>query len=338
MKHFAATRSTDGAAELATSFVHNVVRAHGVPESVVSDRDPRITSRFYDELAKLTGTKLLKSTARHAQTDGQSEREIQTLITALRAFCNEHQDDWDDYLDMLELGFNSAVQASTQRSPFELLYGTKPRLPIDVALAPIAPRNPVAIGRAERMQTALRFVRRQLLTSQERQVHYANQHRRAESFAVGDAVLLATEGLQLRHGNNKLCSRYIGPFAVTAVVNPNAYTLALPPQLEALHPTINISRLKRYRDGRAAFPTRPQQYERPPPVVDADTNGDREFVVDRIIAARKRGRATEYLVAWKGYPPEDNTWEPRSSFRNAREVLADFEHNQRDLFSWDSED
>ena len=92
------------------------------------------------------------STSRHPQSDGQSEREIRTLITALCAFCNDHQDDWDDYLDMLELGFNSTVQASIQRSPLELLVGTKPRLPIDVALAPIAPKNPAALDRATRMQ------------------------------------------------------------------------------------------------------------------------------------------------------------------------------------------
>ena len=68
---------------------------------------------------------------------------------------------------------------------------------------------------------------------------------------MGDAVLLSTEGLQLRDGTNKLCSRFIGPFAVTDVVNANAYTLALPPQLQALHPTFNIDKLKPYRDGRA---------------------------------------------------------------------------------------
>ena len=328
LKHFAATRSTDGAVELAASFVHTVVRAHGVPETVVSDRDPRFTAHFYAELSKLLGIKLSMSTARHAQTDGQSEREIRTLITALRAFCNEHQDDWDDYLDMLELGFNSAVQASTGRSPFEMLYGMKPRLPIDVALAAVAPKNPAAISRAENLQKALAFARDHLLTAQERQVRNADRHRRDAEFAVGDEVLLSTDGLQLKQGSNKLCSRFVGPFRITAVVNRNAYTLALPPQLQALHPTFNIEKLKPYRDGRALFPDRPQRYDRPPPEVTADSNGDEEFVVERIVAQRKRGRRTEFLVAWKGYPPEENTWEPRSSLSKARDPLAEFEASQ----------
>jgi Chromo (CHRromatin Organisation MOdifier) domain len=272
------------------------------------------------------------SSARHPQTDGQSEKEIDTLITALRSFCNAHQDDWDDYLDMLEFGFNSAVQASTKASPFELLYGYQPRLPIDVALDGIAPRNPAAIDRAERMRHAIAFARDHLLNAQQRQAHHADRHRRTASFAVGDAVLLSTDGLQLREFTNKLCSRFIGPFAVTAVVNANAYTLALPPQLQALHPTFNISKLKKYRDGRAAFPTRPQPFNRPPPEAKRDSNGDQLWDVERIVAVRKRGRTRQYLVSWKGYPAEENTWEPRSALvKTAADALADFEFSQRDV-------
>jgi hypothetical protein len=328
-KHFAASRKSDGAAELAASFVHTVVRQHGVPESVVSDRDPRITANYYAELSRLLGTELHMSTAHHPQTDGQSEREIRTLVTALRSFCNEHQDDWDDYLDMLELGFNSAVQASTQRSPYGLLYGVEPRLPIDIALLPIAPRVPAALDRATRMQEALAFARRQLTVAQERQVRNADRRRRDAPLAVGDAVMLSAEGLQLRGLGNKLCSRYIGPFAVTAVVNANAYTLELPPQLRALHPTFNVSRLKPYRDGRAAFPLRPQAYDRPPPDAVADTNGDAQWLVERVLAAKRVGRGVRYLVAWRGYPPEENSWEPRSHLLpGAADALAEFEAGQ----------
>lgn len=328
LKHFAAGRSTDGAKELAASFVHTVVRQHGVPESIVSDRDPRFTAHFYAELTKLLGITLKMSTAHHAQTDGQSEREIRTLITALRAFCNEHRDDWDDYLDMLELGFNSATQASTQQSPFTMLYGTAPRLPIDVALSPIAPKNPAAIDRARRMKEAVEFAREKLMGAQARQIRNADRHRREDGFVAGDMVMLSTEKLKLKDFNDKLCARFVGPFAVTAVVNANAYTLALPNQLQALHPTFNITRLKRYRDGRDAFPDRPVVFDRPPPEAEADTNGDAEWVVDRIVAKKGRGRGVRYLVAWKGYPPEEATWEPRSNLRGARLALADFDREQ----------
>lgn len=326
VKHFAVGRSTDGAKELAASFAQNVVRLHGVPESVVSDRDPRFTAHFYAELSRLLGIQLRMSTARHPQSDGQSEKEIQTLTTALRAFCNEHQDDWDEYVDMLELGFNCAKQASTARSPYELLYGTQPRLPIDVAVAPFLPKNPAAIDRASRMKNAIAFARDRLLSAQQRQAQNADRHRRAMVLKVDDEVLLSTDGLHLKQGTNKLCSRFVGPFRVIKVVNRNAYTLALPPQLQALHPTFNIEKLKLYRDGRGLYPDRPQRYNRPPPEITADSNGDEEFVVDRVLAKRTTRRGgVSYLVAWKGYAPEESTWEPRSGLSKARDSIAEFE-------------
>jgi len=211
-----------------------------------------------------------------------------------------------------------------------MLYGVKPRLPIDVALAPLAPRNPAATSRAENMKKALDFGRGQLLEAQQRQARNADRHRRSDAFAVDDRVLLSTEGLQLRNFGNKLCSRFIGPFVITAIVNANAYTLALPPQLQALHPTFNIEKLKRYRDGSAAFPNRPQPHPRPPPVAPADSNGDAVWEVERVMAKRKHGRGVQYLVAWKGYPAEENTWEPRSSvLPGAADALNDFEINQQ---------
>ena len=77
------------------------------------------------------------------------------------------------------------------------------------------------------------------------------------------------------------------------------------------------------------------QFDRPPPEVQADSNGDSVFEVERIVAQRKRGRSVEYLVAWKGYPPEENTWERRAALGEAAEALAEFEHNQRVVASED---
>jgi hypothetical protein len=77
--------------------------------------------------------------------------------------------------------------------------------------------------------------------------------------------------------------------------------------------TFNISRLKPYVSNSAAFATRPQRYDRPPPEAQADTNGDALWQVDRVLACKKVGRGKRYLVAWKGYPPEENTWEPQAS-------------------------
>jgi hypothetical protein len=164
--------------------------------------------------------------------------------------------------------------------------------------------------------------------AQQRQARNADRHRRLVKLAVGDKVLLSTEGLQLRGQNNKLCSPYVGPFDVTEVVNANAFRLALPPQMQALHPVFNISRLKPYVSNSAAFASRPQRFDRPPPEVSADSNGDALWVVDRVLACKKVGRGKRYLVAWKGYPPEENTWEPHASISHTT-AFEEFQAAQR---------
>jgi hypothetical protein len=337
LKYFAPSHSTAGAVELAQLFQDTIVSRHGVPEVVVSDRDPRFTAHYYAALSRLLGIDLNMSTARHPQTDGQSENGIKNLIQALRAFCNDNQDDWDDQLSMLQLGFNSTVQASTQRSPHSLVYGEEPRLPVDVALDTLTPAVPAAVDRAARMKLAVDTARGQLGLAQQRQSLNADRHRRALKLAVGDQVLLTTEGLQLRNFTNKLCSRFIGPFAVKRMINANAFELALPPQLQALHPVFNISRLKPYIASNPQFSARPVRFDRPPPEAEADTNGDQVWTVERIVAARGRGRSMRYLVAWKGYPPEENTWETRSNLEDGASLaLAEFEATHMQLRALDA--
>jgi len=327
LKHFAACRTTDGAVELADLFLQNVIRLHGVPESIVSDRDPRFTANFYEELSKLIGVKLSMSTAAHPQTDGQSENAIKDLITKLTHFCNENQDDWDQHLAMLELAANQNEHASTKLAPFEVVFGQPARLPLDVKLDEITPRVPAAVDRAARMKQALDFIRANLVVAQERQKRNADRHRRELKLDVGDKVLLSTEHLKLRGGTNKLCSRYVGPFTVKKVVNANAFELVLPPQLQALHPVFNISRLKPYVSNAAAFATRPQRFDRPPPEAEADSNGNAMWQVDRVLACKKVGRGKRYLVAWKGYPPEENTWEPHAAISHTS-AFEDFQAAQ----------
>ncbi|RVW32567.1 Transposon Ty3-I Gag-Pol polyprotein [Vitis vinifera] len=106
------------------------VRMHGVLVSIVSDRDPRFTSRFWHSLQKALGTKLSFSTAFHPQTDGQSERVIQVLEDLLRACILDLQGNWDDHLPLVEFAYNNSFQASIGMSPFEALYGRKCRSPI----------------------------------------------------------------------------------------------------------------------------------------------------------------------------------------------------------------
>jgi len=329
LKRFAVARTSHGSVQLADTTLRTIIGPHGMPKSLVSDRDPRITAKFWRELSRLLGSAVDLSSAQHPQSDGQSEREIQTLTTALRGYANSMGNDWDVYLPALELAFNSKVQASTGAAPFTLVYGTQARLPIDCALDDTRPPTlPAVEQRAERMKKALHFARNKAELAQDRQKRAADRHRRLLLLKPGDKVLLATEGLQLRSGTHKLTGRYIGPFAVTGNVNDNAVTLELPPLLGALHPTFNISRLKLYRDGSARFPTRPQPLHQPP-AVDTDTNGVKSYEVEAVLAQRGGRGRKELLVRWKGYGAEHDQWQPRAQLiRSAPLAVADFDARQ----------
>jgi hypothetical protein len=322
--------TTDGSVQLANTTLRTIIGPHGMPKSMVSDRDPRITARFWRELSRVLGSSVDLSTAQHAQSDGQSEREIQTLITALRSYANSMGDDWDEYLPALELAFNSKKQASTGAAPFTLVYGTEARLPIDCALDEVRPATVPAVShRADRMQQALNHARSQAEQAQAKQKRLADRHRRLLQLREGDSVLLATEGLQLRSGTHKLTARYIGPFRVISTVNDNAVKLDLPPLLGALHSTFNITRLKIYREGRTAFPARPQRFHHPP-AVDVDTNGVASYAVEAILAQRRKGAQREMLVRWEGYGAEHDQWQPRSELvRTAPELVAQYDALQQ---------
>ena len=103
---------------------------HGIPSSIVSDRDPRFTSRFWESLHKALGTKLHLSSAYHPQTDGQSERTIQSLEDLLRACVLERKESWDKVLPLIEFTYNNSFHASIGMAPFEALYGRKCRTPL----------------------------------------------------------------------------------------------------------------------------------------------------------------------------------------------------------------
>lgn len=128
--HFVAIKTTWGVQKLAEIFIHEIVCLHGTPKSIVSDRDGRFMSRFWKELHKPMGTELRFSTAFHPQTDGQSERIIQTLEDMLRACVLDRSTSWDTSLSLIEFTYNNSWYAMIKMAPYEALYGRKCRSPI----------------------------------------------------------------------------------------------------------------------------------------------------------------------------------------------------------------
>ncbi|TYK07530.1 DNA/RNA polymerases superfamily protein [Cucumis melo var. makuwa] len=116
--------------QLAKLYVDKIVSQHGVPVSIVSDRDPRFTSKFWPSVQKAMGTKLKFSTAFHPKTDGQSKRTIQTLEDMLRACVLQFKGNWDTHLSLMEFTYNNSYQSSIDMAPCEALYGRPCRTPV----------------------------------------------------------------------------------------------------------------------------------------------------------------------------------------------------------------
>jgi hypothetical protein len=328
MVHLVATKTTVTAPQLAEIFWSTVVRHHGLPSSIVSDRDPRFTGHFWRALWKCLGTQLTMSTAFHPQTDGQTERANRTLEEMLRSYVSFQQKDWDEHLVAAELAFNASKHASTGFTPFYLNGGREVSVPLDLAIEEArTTRQPDAAARIQQLHRDLETAKEHLLKAQQRQAHHADKHRREMRFAVGDDVLLSTAHLKLVGSADrtaKFTYKYIGPFKIKRVVNDNAYELDLPAQLQ-IHPVLNVSRLKAYHDGRVAFPLRTRADTRPPPATTS-SDGD-EYEVESVLAKRGKGARTEYLVRWKEWPIWEATWERRKNLEGAVEILDAFESN-----------
>ena len=116
--------------KLVELYVREIVRLHGVPTSIISDRDPRFTSRFWQSLQNTLGTQLRMSSAYHPQIDGQSKRTIQSLEDLLRTCVMDHLGTWSDVLPLVEFTYNNSYHSSIRMAPYEALYGRRCRTPL----------------------------------------------------------------------------------------------------------------------------------------------------------------------------------------------------------------
>ncbi|GJT91497.1 putative reverse transcriptase domain-containing protein [Tanacetum coccineum] len=244
--HFLLMRENDPMDKLMRLYMKEVVTRHGVPVSIISERDGRFTSLFWKALHEALGTRLDMSTAYHPDTDGQSERTIQTLEDILRACVIDFGKNWDRHLPLVEFSYNNSYHTSIKAAPFEALCGRKCRSPIcwtEVRDAQLT--GPEII---HEITEKIVQIKSRIQAARDRQKSYADLKRKPMDFQVGDRVMLKVSPWKgvVRFGKRgKLNPRYIGPFKVLSKVRDVAYRIKLPQQLSRVHNMFHVSNLKR---------------------------------------------------------------------------------------------
>ncbi|GKC70841.1 putative reverse transcriptase domain-containing protein [Tanacetum coccineum] len=287
---FTPMRETDPMDKLARIYLKEVVTRHGIPVSIICDRDPRFASNFWRSLQNALGTNLDMSTAYHPQTDGQSERTIQTLEDMLRACA-------------IDFG---------KGAPFEALYDRKCRSPVcwtKVGEAQIL--SPELI-----QETAEKIVqiKQRMQAARDRQKSYADLKRKPMEFQVGDKAMLKVspwKGVVHFGKRGKLNPRYAGPFKVLEKVGEVAYKLELPKELSIVHNTFHVSNLKKcHADEPLAVPLDGLH-------LDDKLHFVKELVkiVSREVKRLKRSRIPLVKVRWNSKRGLEFTWEREDQFK-----------------------
>ncbi|KAI3696885.1 hypothetical protein L6452_29480 [Arctium lappa] len=218
--------------------------AHFLPMRETLPMD-KLAKLYIDEVKEL-GTRVKLSTAYHPQTDGQSERTIQTLEDMLRSCVIDFGGSWDSHLPLVEFAYNNSYHSSIGMAPFEALYGRKCRTP--VCWLEAGEKQFAGPEIVQETADKVKCIRERMKAAQDRQKSYADKKRRPMEFQVGDRVMLKVSPWKgiIRFGKRgKLSPRFLGPFKVLKRIGLQAYQLELPPELSRIHNTFHVCYLRK---------------------------------------------------------------------------------------------
>ncbi|GJT62834.1 putative reverse transcriptase domain-containing protein [Tanacetum coccineum] len=261
---------------------------------------------------KALGTSLDMSKAYHPETDGQSERTIQTLEDMLCACVIDFGKGWVNHLPLVKFSYNNSYYASIKASPFEALYGRKCRSP--VCWAKVGEVQLTGLEIVHETTEKIVQIKQRIQDAHDRQKSYADLKRKLMEFQIGDKVMLNVspcKGVVCFGKRGKLNPRYVGPFKVLERVGSIAYKLELPEELSRVHNTFHVSNLKKcYADEPLAVPLDGLHFDDKLQFVEEPVE-----IVDREVKRLRKSRVPIVKVRWNSRRGPEFTWEREDQFK-----------------------
>ncbi|KAI3771831.1 hypothetical protein L6452_03000 [Arctium lappa] len=294
-------------------YIDEVVSRHGVPQSTVSDRDSQFTSNFWVSLQKELGMRLNLSTTYHPQTDGQSERTIQTLEDMLRSRVIDYGGSWDSHLPLVEFTYNNSYHSSIGMAPFEALYGRKCRTPVCWLEAGEKQFSGPEI--VQETADKVKEIREILKADQERQKSYTDKKIRSVEFQVGDRVMLKASPWKgiIRFGKRgKLSPRFLRPFVILEKIGLQAYRLDLSPEMDEIHPTFHVCYLRKcLAEEESVIPLTEIRVDHGNHCVE-----EPEAILETKVKKLRHKDVVMVKVQWKHHQGANVTWEAEEDMKN----------------------
>jgi hypothetical protein len=300
--------TTYSAKKYAEVYLDQIVRLHGVPKTIIFDRGAQFIARFWEQLQSALGTKLIRSSAYHPQTDGQTERVNQIPEDMLRACIIHYGTSWDKCLALAEFSYNNSYQSSLQMAPFDALYGRRCQTPL--SWSETGERQIFEPDLVTEAEDKIKLIQANLKTAQSRQKSYADQRRKPLQFQVRDFVYLRvspTRGVQRFGIKGKLAPQYVGPFEILKVCGLVAYRICLPSQLATVHDVFHISQLKKC----IKVPTEIVESQTIEIEPDLSYTEQPIQILDTKERVTRRKKIKMYKILWNHHTEEEATWETK---------------------------